>query len=305
MGSRAFPACRRDRIARMRNRPALPFQLLILAFLPLFSCPGARAGDRLLATGGAQQVEGAAGGGIVAWAVIAGYGTRDQAGGSAFATRVGTGDFTLDAKGVAIGLWDRVEVSFAAQRFDAGSVVPGLALRMETVGAKVRLFGDAVYDQESPWPQLALGVQHKRNKDMAVPTAIGASSGSDTDVYLAATKLWLAGAFGRNLLANATLRSTRANQFGLLGFGGDRKSSRSLEPEVSLAVLLTDRLALGAEYRWKPDNLSAFKEDDAGDLFVAWFPRRNFAATLAFASLGSIAGKPRQRGAYLSFQLTL
>ena len=40
----------------------------------------ALAGDRLIATSGVSQIEGAAGGGLVPWAVIAGYGTRDQFG---------------------------------------------------------------------------------------------------------------------------------------------------------------------------------------------------------------------------------
>ena len=236
-----------------------PRRLFPFVFALVLSCT-AQAGDRLLATGGAHQIEGAAGGGLVPWALIAGYGTRDQAGGSAFYTRVDTQDFNLVSYGVALGLWDRVEVSFARQALDASSVVPN---------------------------------------------AIGARSGSDTDFYDAATKVWLAGFLGRNVLANATVRATRANQFGLLGFGGDRKSSRSLQPEASLAVMLTDNLVLGGDYRRKPDNLSVFKEEDASDVFLAWFPHRNVAVTLAWAKLGTVAGKAKQDGTYLSLQLTL
>jgi hypothetical protein len=282
----------------------MSLRALIMLLAAIAAIPAA-AGDRLLATGGAHQVEGAGGGGLVPWALIAGYGTRDQVGGSVHATHLATDDFTLQAAGIAIGLMDRVELSAATQRFDASSVVPGLTLRMQTYGAKVRLWGDAVYDQDSPWPQLAVGVLHKRNTRMAVPTAIGARRGSDTDIYLSATKLWLAGLVGRNVLANLTLRSTRANQLGLLGFGGDRKSARSLVPEASVAVLLTDRLALGVEYRARPDNLAAFREQDASDVFLAWFPGRNAAVTLAWVRLGSVAGKASQDGAYLSLQLTL
>src|SRR6185436_4743443 len=94
--------------------------------LAALCAPAAFAGDRLLATGGAHMVEGAAGGGLVPWAVIAGYGTNRQVGGSAFYTRVNTDDFDLDSMGVAVGIFDRVELSFARQKFDAGSVVPGL-----------------------------------------------------------------------------------------------------------------------------------------------------------------------------------
>jgi hypothetical protein len=190
------------------------------------ACPAA-AGDRLLATGGAHMLEGAGGGGIVPWALIAGYGTNRQVGGSAFATRVETGDFDLDAMGLAVGLHDRVELSFARQKLDAASVVPGLELETDTFGAKVRVFGDAVYGQDTPWPQLAVGLLHRKNKDMSIPTAIGARKGSGTDLYVAATKLWLAGLAGRNVLGNLTLRATRANQLGLLGFGLRRSAGEA------------------------------------------------------------------------------
>jgi len=266
---------------------------------------GAHAGDRLLATGGAHMVEGAGGGGIVPWAFIAGYGTNRQVGGSVFLTRVDTDDFQLDSGGIAVGIFDRVELSFSRQKFDAGSVIPGLELKTDTLGAKVRVYGDAVYDQDTPWPQIALGVMHKKNKDMTVPSLIGAKDDSGTDIYVAATKVWLAGVAGRNALATVVLRGTKANQFGLLGFGGDKKDGYSVQPEVSAAVLLTDNLALGAEYRWKPDNLSAFKEEDASDVFLAWFPHRHVALTAAYAQLGTIAGKEKQKGWYLSLQLTM
>lgn len=262
-------------------------------------------GDRLTATSGVQMIEGAAGGGLVPWALVAGYGTRDQVGGSAFATRFDTRDFTLDSGGIAVGILDRVEVSAARQRFDAGAVVPGLALRMDTIGVKVRVAGDAVYHQDSPWPQVAIGAMYKKNRTMEVPRAIGATKSSDVEPYVSATKVWLAGPFGRSLVATGTLRATRANQFGLLGFGGDREGSRKLQPEVSAGVLLTDSLVSGAEYRWKPDNLSAFREDDASDVFVAWFPIRNVSVTLAHVRLGSIAGLGSQNGTYLSLQLLL
>src|SRR5215210_2151705 len=87
------------------------------------------AGDRLLATGGAHMLEGAGGGGIVPWALIAGYGTNRQVGGSAYYTKVNVDDFDLDSYGAAVGLYDRVELSFARQKFDAGSVIPGLELK--------------------------------------------------------------------------------------------------------------------------------------------------------------------------------
>ena len=93
-------------------------------------------------------------------------------------------------------------------------------------------------------------------------------------------------------------------KMGLLGFGGDREQRRRIQPEVSAAAMLTDRLAVGGEWRRKPDNLGAFGERDAGDVFLAWFPSRYTAITVAYAKLGSIAGKPGQEGAYASLQVT-
>ena len=263
------------------------------------------AGDgRLLATGGATQFEGSAGGGLVPWAVLSGYGTDTQNGGTAFATRVDTGDYSLDAAGVAYTFRNRVELSYARQRFGLGELQRRLSLPTgrfdaEVIGAKVRLGGDLVY---TTMPQLSLGVQHKRQLDFAIPSAVGARDDSGTDVYLAASKLFLAGALDRHLLVNATLRSTRANQAGLLGFGGDRKAGRSLVLESSVAVLLDPHWAVGVEYRQKPDNLGFAREDDWKDAFVAWFPNKHVAVVAAYADLGSIATLDKQRGPYLSLQ---
>jgi hemoglobin len=48
---------------------------------------------------------------------------------------------------------------------------------------------------------------------------VEAKSATGTDVYLAASKLLFNQVAGRNLLLNGTLRATKANQTGLLGFG--------------------------------------------------------------------------------------
>ena len=264
----------------------------------------AHAGDRLLGTWGVSQVEGAGGGGLTPWALITGSGSRNQMGGSAYATTWRSqGGYRLRVGGAALGLFDTVELSAAQWRFGLSDTVPGESITMDVVGAKWRVWGDAVHDHDAWWPQIAIGLQHKRNHDMTAPTALGARRASDTDLYLAATKVWLGGLAGRNLLGNLTLRATRANQFGLLGFGGDQGDSRRVHAEGSLAVLLRDDVALGVEWRDKPDNLGVFREEAAGDLFIAWFPSRHFSATLGWVDLGNIANKPSQRGWYLSGQL--
>jgi hypothetical protein len=260
----------------------------------------ATAGDRLEWTGAVSQIEGAGGGGLVPWALIGGLGTDVQIGASAFATYVSTRDFALRTEGASVGFDDRVEISAARQRFGAGSVIPGLTLGQDIVGLKVRLAGDAVFEPDEWLPQIAVGAQWKRTLDFEqIPRAVGAASGEDVDLYICATKLYFAALAGHNVILDATLRRTRANQFGLLGFGGDG-SGYSFTPEASAAVWLNDDVLLGAEYRDKPDNLSAFRERGAEDLFLAWAPVKNFTVTAAWADLGPIAGKPAQRGVYLS-----
>jgi hypothetical protein len=284
--------------ARVATRRLLKVLLAALAVSPVMA-----GGNRLLATGGVAQIEGAAGGGLVPWALIAGLGTDAQIGGSAFCTNVRPQSFALRSCGIALGFHDRVEISVARQRFDLGDIIPAESITQDIAGLKVRLLGDAVFDQDRWYPQLALGLQYKKNRDYDfVPALLGARDDADTDLYLAATKVYLAGPFSRTWLLNATLRATRANQLGILGFGGDRRDSRRVQAEFSAAVFLGDNLVAGAEYRQKPDNLGAFRESDYWDLFAAWFPRKQLSVTAAYADLGQIAMKTGQHGWYLSLQ---
>lgn len=245
----------------------------LLGLWPVFSTAHAAEpvlfdSGKLLATAGVSQIEGAGGGGLAPWALITGYGTCDAIGGNVHGTYVALPDFTLRSPGISIGLFDRLELSYARQTFDTGSTGTKLGLgngfkfHQNIWGMKARLMGDAVYDQNSWLPQIALGVQYKKNDRGAVIKAIGGKSDEGVDFYLAATKLFLA----QSLLVNATLRETKANQFGLLGFGGDKKAGYSTQFEGSIAYLVSRKLALGAEYRTKPDNLSFAREEDV-DLY--------------------------------------
>ena len=166
------------------------------------------------------------------------------------------------------------------------------------MGAKVRLFGDLVYDQDQWTPQVSVGAQYKSTSDPAILHAVGARRADGVDVYVAATKLFLA----RSLLLSVAVRATEANQFGLLGFGGDAGRGYSAQFEGSAAWLLSRRLVLGAEYRTKPSNLRFARENDAFDLFAAYAVSKALSVTVAYVDLGSIATFTGQRGAYVSLQ---
>ncbi|MEM9233067.1 MAG: DUF3034 family protein [Pseudomonadota bacterium] len=255
---------------------------------------------RLLATAGVSQIEGQAGGGLAPWGVIAGYGTEASWGATGHTTLVNLSDYTVRSSGVAVGIRNRLEISYAAMSFDTEEVGGALGLGngftfdQDVYGAKFRLLGDLVTDQDSLLPQITIGVQHKHNRDGDIVALVGAQDDSSTDITLSATKLFLA----QSLLVNATLRSTEAHQLGFLGFSDDR----SLQFEGSVAALLSRRFAVGAEYRTKPDKLAFAEEEDAYDVFGAFFLNKHVSLTGAYVDLGSIAGSDNQTGSYVSVQ---
>jgi hypothetical protein len=293
------------------------FLLHIAALAALAGAPAAvHAGGKLLLTGGVSSVDGAAGGGLTPWAVTASYATAGETGATAFVTRARTGHYGLSVHGAAVGILDRVELSIARQDLDTGdNLAPlglgGLHLRQDIFGAKVRLVGDAVLDSDTLMPQVAIGIERKKTHAGALaPTLFGPLGARDsgTDVYVSATKLFLA----EGVLVNLTLRATRANQNGLLGFGGAQSRRTKIQPELSIAKLLAKGLAVGVEFRAKPDHLresvlgaGALKEDDWKDVFIAWAPGKQLSLTAAWVDLGRIAPavQPRrQTGGYLSVQ---
>jgi hypothetical protein len=278
-----------------------PHILLLAVALALTSMHVDATGNgKLLGTGGLTSIDGAAGGGLVPWAVIGGHAETGEWDASAALTYVDTGDFDLQTGAVAVGWSDRLELSVARMSLGLDALMrtgsaPDVRLETDVYGVKVRLAGDLIYGD---WPQLSAGVQWRRSHDQALIAAAGADDDQGFDVYLAGSRLWLDGIAGRRTLANLTLRSTAANQLGLLGFS----DQRSLTVEGSLAVFLSRTLAIGAEYRDKPDALAFAPEDPWMDLFVAWFPNKNWHFTLAYVDLGSVGGVSDQRGYYLSIQ---
>ena len=300
-------------------KPSAPHLHAVASAVLSLACaaPAAAADGKLLLTGGVSSIDGAAGGGLTPWAVTGSYATVGEFGATAHLTGVKTQDYALVTYGVALSWNERVELSLARQDFDAkDNLAPlgltNLKLKQDIVGVKWRVAGDAVLDSDRWLPQIAVGAQFKRSDAGALgPTLYGALGArrSGTDVYLSATKLWLA----QGVLVNATLRATKANQNGLLGFGGAQSDRVKLQPELSAAWLLRRDLALGGEFRAKPDHLNrsvlgtgALAEDDWFDVFVAWAPNKRVSVTAAVVDLGKIAPavQPRrQRGAYLSAQV--
>ena len=278
---------------------------------------------KLLLTGGVSSIDGAAGGGLTPWAVIGSNATAGEVGGSAFVTTAGTKDYGLNIVGAAIGIQDRYEISVAQQDFNTRATgtalgLPGLHLKQTIVGVKVRVLGDAVLDADTLMPQVAVGLQYKTLGSTGLDgtlTALGAKR-EGVDLYVSATKLFL----GQSLLLNGTLRATKANQNGLLGYGatlGASENSYSLQPEFSVAYLISKNIAVGAEYRFMRNKLetagrvaglgNGLRSEDWKDVFIAWAPNKNLSLTLAYVDLGVIVpattASRKQKGYYLSAQV--
>ena len=288
-----------------------------------FSASAQAETGKLLLTGGVSSIDGAAGGGLTPWAVIGTNATDGEIGGSAFVSNAGTKDYGLNVYGAAVGINDRFELSIAQQDFDTKGTgtalgLPGLRLKQTIVGAKVRVAGDAILDSDNLMPQIAVGVQYKSLGSTGLDATLNAlgAKRTGTDFYVSATKLFL----GQSLLLNGTLRATKANQNGLLGYGatlGGNENAYRLQPEFSVGYLVNKSVVVGAEYRFMRNKLTqagaaaglgnGLRSEDWKDIFIAWAPSKNLSLTLAYVDLGVIVpattASRKQTGYYLSAQV--
>jgi hypothetical protein len=68
--------------------------------------------------------------------------------------------------------------------------------------------------------------------------------------------------------------------------------------------LLTPNLAVGVEFRQKPNQLAFADEQHWRDAFVAWFVNRQLSVVGGYVDLGDIAGLTNQQGYYLAVEAT-
>ncbi|WP_083561407.1 DUF3034 family protein [Oceanococcus atlanticus] len=303
---------------------------------------------KVLATGGVINVDGAGGGGIAPWATISGYATRDGINGGLHYTWVYLPDYSLNSYGFTAGFFDRLELSYTRSTLPTGGTFDTVGLisdaagldtgiepfnttiKMDVYGAKLRLFGDAVYTSDSWIPQVAIGGHWKENKNAALMNTLQAADTEDWEAYAVATKIF----FPISTLVSVAGRYTSANQTGLTGFGGPDGNDKELRLEVSIAHLLSKNTAFGFEYAQHGDNLGGHSvelagldltgvtgllsdlglgtgdtltqlpEDDWFDAFFAYFPNKNISFVFAYAMLGNITLTPEQHGFYISMHAT-
>lgn len=310
---------------------------------------------KVLLTGGVFTVDGAGGGGAVPWATISGYETRDGINGSAGFTYANLPALQLTVYGANVGFYDRFELSYATHKLslnlttvdtlgliaqsaglDLGLNPWNNTLKMDVYGAKLRLFGDAVYTSDSWIPQVSVGGLYKQNSTKALIHTLGADKDKDYEIYLSATKVF----FPISTLVNIGARYTAANEIGLVGFGscdtsGNCESKKKVRAEVSIAHLVAKNTAIGGEWQQHGDNLDGRsvnvgnldltgltnvlgnlglgglqtalqqkKEGDWYDLFMAYAPNKHISFVVAYLMLGNISVAPDQNGFYFSTHLT-
>lgn len=301
-----------------RSLAGLTLASLALACGVLYSSPGHAAGgdvsltgpnsifdgERALGTSGLSSLEGSSGGGIASWATIGGYGSKKGVGMAFHYSYVNVTNYWDQNAGAILGLYDRVELSYSHNFFQTrgtGALLgigKGYQFDLDTGGIKVRLFGHLA--DKTLIPQFAIGAMYKHDGDNKVIHEVGAKSTDGADVYFAATKLYPS----IGLLINTTMRLTKGNQWGILGFGGDRNDSYHPQFEGSLGYLpsFIPGLVVGVEYRTKPRNQNFTPESNWFDVYASYFVNKHLNITAAYVSLGTIATFRNQTGVYFSAQ---
>lgn len=261
-------------------------------------------GQRTLGTSGLSSLEGSSGGGIASWATIGGYGSKKGLGMAFHYSYVNVTNYEDNNVGGLIGFYDRIELSYSHNFFMTGKtgallgIGKGYHFDLDTGGVKVRLYGHVA--DKTLIPQFAMGVMYKHDGDNKVIHAVGSKASDGVDIYFAATKLYPS----IGLLVSTTMRLTKGNQWGILGFGGDRDNSYHPQFEGSLGYLpsFIPGLVVGVEYRTKPRNQNFTPEGNWFDVYASYFVNKHLNITAAYVSLGTIATFRNQTGAYVSLQ---
>ncbi len=144
-------------------------------------------------------------------------------------------------------------------------------------------------------PALTFGVHYKYNDTVnnidsdlnGTLTSIGIddNKGIDYTLYASKTLTFLP----RPLLVNVGLRNSSAAHVGLLGFTDERE----FLIEGNLVLFVTDKFALGAEYRQKPDNYQEIEglvasEDDWWSVVAAYVVNDSLTISGGYFNLGDV-----------------
>lgn len=281
------------------------------------------------------MLEGAGGGGLNPWAMIANGGKAFTP--AVFGTYVTTNHYNLYSVGANASISKYAEIYVSHQYLGlpesltstlnlgaspAVGILPANVanrnnIEQSIVGAKFQ-----VYPGHGAIPMLAVGFNY-HSANSAIPNALTAKA-SGADYYVAATGIYPFA--GSNLLLDGDVYVTRSNYLGLLGQGGSGHGGYTVQGGVSVGYFVAKDVAVGAEWRSFPtNNLEAaqsylISKGLAGtdlhqsswyDGWVAYMPNPHLSVVAAFVSLGNMVNIPatgsinsNQDGFYLNLNTT-
>ncbi|MFO7957804.1 MAG: DUF3034 family protein [Candidatus Brocadiia bacterium] len=217
--------------------------------------------------------------------------------------RIGHKDF--QAAAATVTLWERLELGYAANRlglddFDkdvrtmTGIDIGPNDIYMHNFNARLNLIQEGAWDR--PWmPAVTVGAHYKYNDDIndidrdlgGTLTGLGYNDNDGVDYTLTATKAIYC--LPRPVLLSAGARASRGSQLGLVGFTDDYMVTF----EGSALMLVTDRLAVGAEYRQKRNDLNDIPgligdEDSWWDVHAAYIINNHAELYATVGSAGTV-----------------
>jgi hypothetical protein len=206
-------------------------------------------------------------------------------------------------------LWDRLELGYGfnalylADLQDDIQAATGIKIDdtvyLHNFNVRLALIKEGEFDQA--WlPAITFGAHYKYNDTISdidddlfgTLTNIGIKDNDGIDYTLYASKMLTF--LPRPILLNVGARSTEAAHMGFLGFTDDR----DLKVEGNVVAFLTDRFALGAEYRQKPNSYQEIpglvgEEDDCWSLVFAYVFNNHLTVSGGYFELGQMLNHPQ------------
>ncbi len=276
------------------------------------------------------MIEGAGGGGLNPWALIAHASKKQAVTPAVFGIYATTPNYDLYSAGVNLSISHYAEVYYTHQYMGlpqaltttlnagAGSILPANvantnSIEQDIIGGKVQVYGGS-----GLIPAVAVGMNYHLTSE-PIPLSLGAHA-NGADFYVTGTGVYPV--FGSHLILDGDIYITRANYLGLLGQGGIGHRSYTAQGGASVGYFVTKDVVVGAEWRSFPgDNLLAaqsylqtaladpgvnLKQSDWYDGFIAYMPNPKLSIVAALLDLGNMASIPghsvnaNQNGFYLS-----
>ncbi len=257
-----------------------------------------------------HSIEGYGGGAITPFAYLINAGPEDQMFGKpaiAF-TNVVMGKKSVQALTITETLFGRIELGYALNRFDSGSLNNDLRaattvdigdgeIWLHHFNARALLVKENTGDL--PLPAITAGVHFKVNdgiKDIdrklgGALNGIGYDKASGVDYTLTASKTLVGKAtFNRPIIVTGGVRNSSAAQLGYLGFGDDR----SWTFEGNFTYIPTDWLVFVYEFRQKSnpyDRISGLigDEDNWHAVNASWIINNDTTLIVGWGAFGNVA----------------